>query len=196
MNAYDAIMTRRSARNYKPDMIEADKLEKLVNAGRYAPSGGNSQTNHFFVITDKAVIGKLVELAQAAFAKMEITEDTYVSLKASIAKSKEGGYSFCYNAPVLVVVANRKDYGNNIADTVAAIENMMIEANERNLGSCYINQLKWLNEEPEVLAYMRQLGMREDERVYGSVIFGYPQTEDGLPNREPLKRKGNEVTYI
>ena len=196
MDAYEAIMTRRSTRNYKPDMVEPEKMDRILNAGRFAPSGGNSQSNHFFVITDKAVIARLTELAQSAFAKMEITEDTYVSLKASIMKSKQGGYSFCYNAPVLVVVANRADYGNNIADTVAAIENMMIEANELNLGSCYINQLKWLNENPEIVACMRELGMREDERVYGSMIFGYPQTDDGLPVRQPLPRKGNEVTYV
>ena len=83
-----------------------------------------------------------------------------------------------------------------MADTVAAIENMMIEANELDLGSCYINQLNWLNEEPALLAYMKELGMKDDERVYGSVIFGYPQTDDGYPDRKPLERKGNEVTYI
>ncbi|MBQ9493123.1 MAG: nitroreductase [Oscillibacter sp.] len=196
MDAYEAIMTRRSTRNYKPDTVEPEKLDRIINAGRFAPSGGNSQSNHFFVITDKAALGRLAQLAQTAFAKMEIKEDTYASLKVSITKSKEGGYSFCYNAPVLVVVANQADYGNNIADSVAAVENMMVEANELDLGSCYINQLKWLNEDPEVVAYMRELGMRDNERVYASAIFGYPQTDDGLPVRQPLPRKGNEVTYI
>ena len=124
------------------------------------------------------------------------TKDTYASLKNSVMQSKKGGYVFCYNAPVLVVVANRKGYGNNIADCACAIENMMIAANALDLGSCWINQLKWLNEEPAILEYLRTLGLKEDERVYGSVIIGYPATTDSLPNRKLMPQKGNEVTYI
>jgi nitroreductase len=97
---------------------------------------------------------------------------------------------------VLVKRGGQKDYGNHMADTAIAIENMMIEANELNLGSCYINQLNWLNEDPALKKYMQTLGMKDTERVYGAVILGYPETENQLPNRTPLERKGNEVTYI
>ena len=196
MDAFEAIITRRSTRNFKPDTVEKVKLEKILEAGRYAPSGSNSQTNHFFLIQDPAVIAKLASLAEAAFAEMEITENTYVSLKNSITRAKKGGYVFSYNAPVLVIVANRKDYGNNMADCAVAIENMMIEANNLDLGSCWVNQLKWLNEDPGLLDYLYNLGLKENERVYGSVILGYPATDDGLPDRKPLERKGNKVTYI
>ena len=51
MDVYEAIISRRSTRNYKPDMVEPDKMDRILNAGRFAPSGGNSQSNHFFVIT-------------------------------------------------------------------------------------------------------------------------------------------------
>ena len=196
METYQAITTRRSTRNYRPDAVEPEKLEKVIDAGRRAPSGGNNQTNHFFVVSDREVLRRLADLTQEAFAKMEITEDTYASLKHSIVMSQRGGYVFCYNAPVLIIVANRKEYGNNMADCACAIENMMLEANDLKLGSCWINQLKWLNEEPSLLEYMRELGMKEDERVYGSVVIGYAATENGLPNRAPMRFKGNEVTYI
>lgn len=72
---------------------------------------------------------------------------------------------------------------------------MMLEANELDLGSCYINQLKWLNENEQLLAYMQHLGMKDDERVYGALSLGYPDTEDGKPERKPLKRSGNIVTW-
>jgi nitroreductase len=176
--------------------VEKEKLEQILAAARQAPSGGNNQTNHFLVIQSPDVLRKLAAMAQEAFAGMEITKDTYASLKNSVMQSKKGGYVFCYNAPVLVVVANRKGYGNNIADCACAIENMMIAANALDLGSCWINQLKWLNEEPAILEYLRTLGLKEDERVYGSVIIGYPATTDSLPNRKLMPQKGNEVTYI
>lgn len=196
MDAYEAIMTRRSTRRFKPDAVDPVLVEQVVEAGRYAPSGGNSQTNHFLVISDPAVLAELVTLVEQAFAKMELAEDAYVSLKASVALSKKGGYVFSYHAPVLVAIANQKDYGNNMADVACALENMMIAANALDLGSCYINQLKWLNEEPALLGRMRELGLADGERIYGALALGWPDTEDGLPVRTPLPRKGNTVTYI
>ena len=196
MDALEALVTRRSTRNYKPDPVEQEKLDKILEAGRQAPSGGNNQTSHFFVIRNREVLDKLIEMTEKAFSGMEITENTYASMKHSIAASKKGGYVFCYNAPVLIVVANRKNYGNNIADCACAIENMMVAANALDLGSCWINQLKWLNEETEIVEYLRGFGMKEDERVYGAVIIGYPATDSGLPNRNLMPLKGNKVTWI
>ena len=196
MEAQLAILTRRSTRNYKPDAVEDEKLEKILNAAKQAPSGGNNQTNHFLVIRNRDVIRKLIEMTETAFSKMEIAEDTYASLKYAISASKKGGYVFCYNAPVLIAVANRKGYSNNMADCACAIENMMIAANALDLGSCWINQLRWLNEEPVLVEYLQSLGMKEDERIYGAVIVGYPATDSGLPNRNLMVQKGNEVTYI
>ena len=196
MNTFENIITRRSTRKYLDKEVSQELLEKIIETGRYAPSGGNSQSNHFLVIQNKQIIDHLVKMVERAFSQMEITENMYRSLQNSINLSKKGGYVFCYNAPVLIIVANKKDYGNNQADCALALENMMLEANELDLGSCYINQLKWLNENQKILSYLQSLGMNEDERVYGSLIVGYPDTNDGKPLRKALPRKGNEVTWL
>ena len=196
MTTLEAIRTRRSTRRFSDKPVELEKLDKIVSAGRYAPSGGNSQTCHFIVVRNKEVLAKLAELAQSAFSKMEITEGMYKSIANSIRVSKKGGYIFHYDPDTLIIVANQKDYGNNIADTACALENMMIAANELDLGSVWINQLKWLNEDETLLEYERTLGLEENERIYGALAVGYPDTEDGLPCRKPLERTGNKVTYI
>lgn len=196
MNTYESIITRRSTRKYLDKEVSQELLKKIIETGRYAPSVGNSQSNHFLVIQNKQIIDHLVKMVERAFSQMEITENMYRSLQNSINLSKKGGYVFCYNAPVLIIVANKKDYGNNQADCALALENMMLEANELDLGSCYINQLKWLNEDQKILSYLQSLGMNEDERVYGSLIVGYPDTNDGKPLRKVLPRKGNEVTWF
>lgn len=196
MNTLEAINTRRSTRRFSGRPIEQDKLDKIISAGRYAPSGGNSQSCHFIVIRSKEVLVKLAELAQAAFAQMEVTEGMYRSIAHSINASKKGGYVFHYSPDCLIIVANRNDYGNNIADTACALENMMLAANELDLGSVWINQLRWLNEDETLLAYERSLGLEEDERIYGALAVGYADTADGLPERKPLERTGNKVTYI
>ena len=196
MNTLEAIKTRRSTRKFKARPVEMEKLQQIVEAGRFGPTGGNAQGNHFFVISKIETLMVLKELVQNAFAKMELRDDLYKSLKNSITLSRKGHYSFSYNAPVLIVVANKKDYGNNMADVACAVENMMLAANELDLGSCYINQLKWLNEEPSIRGYLGTLGLKEDERVYASVAIGYPDTETGLPNRAESPRVGNEVVFV
>lgn len=197
MDAYELITGRRSTRRFRTaEPVPEEMLNTIVEAGRYAPSGGNSQTTHFFVITDPSVLQELAELAMQAFAEMEITENTYASMAASISLSKKGGYVFHYGCPALIVTANKKDYGNNIADCACALENMMLMGTALGLGTCWINQLKWLNEDPAILAVFRKLGLQEDERIYGALAVGYADSESGLPESEPLPRKGNPVTWV
>lgn len=192
----DFMKSRRSTRKFKEEMVQEELIHQVVEAGRYAPSGGNSQSTHFIVIQKKQVLDNLAELVREEFAKMEILEDTYKSLVSSINASKKGNYVFHYNCPVLIVTANKKEYGNNIADCACALENMMLMANALDLGSVWINQLKWLNENPAILDAMKDLGMAEDERVYGALALGYADTQDGMPVRSSVERTGNRVTYI
>ena len=196
MDTKQAIMSRRSSRKFKDKAIDEKTLNEIIEAGRYAPSGGNSQTSRFFVIRDRKVLDQLVELVQDAFSKMEVYEGMYKSMATSITLSKTGNYVFHYNPPCLIVVANKKDYGNNLADVACALENMMILANDKDLGSCWINQLRWLNEDEKLLELFRSYGMKDDERIYGALALGYPDSEDGLPERRTIERKGNEVIYI
>lgn len=195
MEALEALLTRRSTRRFRPDAVEGEKLDLILRAAVQAPSGGNNQTSHFLVIRSKEIKDRLASMAEKAFAAMEPDENTYSSLRNAINASKRGGYVFHYNAPVLILVANKHDYSNNIADCACTLENMMIAANALDLGSCWVNQLKWLNEDAGINAYLSSLGLKEGERVYGGVVIGYPDTEDGMPNRQPTSRKGNEITF-
>ena len=194
MDAIVAILTRRSTRRFDNKIPDKELIQKVVNAGRYAPSGANSQTSHFIVITNKEVLKGIAELVQEEFAKMEISEDMYVSLKGSINASKKGDYVFHYNAPVLIVIANKKGYGNAIADSSCALENMMIAANAFDLGSCWINQLHWLDDNERIRAFLEGYGLKKDETITGGLALGF--SENGLPNRKPLDRKGNVVTWV
>ena len=196
MTAEECIRTRRSTRKYLQKPVEGELLNRVLEAGRYAPSGGNNQSTHLIVIKSRKVLDELAAQVKQEFSRMEVTEGMYASLAGAIRASKGEHYVFHYDAPVLIVVANKKDYGNNMADCACLLENMMLMANALDLGSCWINQLKWLNENETLLTSMRALGLAEDERVYGALALGYPDTENGLPNRAALPRKGNPVTVI
>lgn len=196
MEVYEAIKTRRSTRIFDKKEVERDKANQLIEAGRFAPSGGNSQSTHFIVIQSEKILTELAELVKEEFAKMDVTDGMYRSLVASINAAKKGNYVFHYHAPILIIMANKADYGNNIADCACALENMMLMANALDLGSCWINQLKWLNQNERVVAFLKQLGLKDDEIVCGSLSVGYPKSESGLPNRQVSKRTGNPVTFV
>ena len=196
MNAFELIQSRRSTRAFT-DQKPADELvDQIVEAARLAPSGGNSQSTHLIVISNAGILTELAQLVETTFAHMEVTAGMYRSLVNSIKASKRGGYVFHYNAPVLIVACNKRNYGNAMADTACALQNAMLMANELNLGSCWINQLRWLADEPEIASYMTDLGMATTETVCGAVAIGYADTPDGLPIRMPLPRIGNPVTYV
>ena len=56
MDAIDAILTRRSVRNYKEENISDEILDKIIEAGFSAPSAGNQQPWHFIKIDDKEIL--------------------------------------------------------------------------------------------------------------------------------------------
>ena len=194
MDAFTAINTRRSTRRMKPDLPDKKLIEQVIEAGRRAPSGGNSQTTHMLVITKPEILQMLRKIVASEFARMNYGPSTYASLKHSIEASKKGDYIYDYSAPVLIVTANRKGYGNAMADSACALENMMIATNALNLGACWINQLHWLDEHAAVRNVLEELGLRPDETITGGLILGFGLS--GEPNREELLRTGNPVTWI
>lgn len=196
MDAIEAILTRRSTRLFSNRAVEKEKVDKIIECGRFAPSGVNLQLTKFLVIQSKSVLNDLAALVQEEFAKLTIGPETSKVLAHSINMAKQGKYVFHYDPPVFIVTANKVDADNNIADCACTVENMMVAANALGLGSCYINQLRRLNENPVVCAYMQRLGLEENERVYASVSLGYADSRDGLPARNPLPRTGNPVVYL
>lgn len=186
------IQRRRSVRKYLPEQISDQELSLILEAGRFAPSGSNHQTTHFLVLQNAEILRDLQKVVEQEFAGMDLAANAYSSMKASVEQSKKGGYEFFYRAPTLVVVANRKGYGNAMADCSTALENMMLAAASLKIGSCWINQLRWLNEDEAVVAFLEKLGLGKDEIVCGSLSLGYSDQKE-LP---PLGRKGNPVTYV
>lgn len=69
---------------------------------------------------------------------------------------------------------------------------MMFKAAELQIGSCWINQLHWLDENPVVREKLLSLGLCDDETVTCSVVFGYPKVQ---PKTE-VKRTGNVITIV
>src|SRR5512136_2847570 len=55
MSLIDVVLNRRSIRSYEPKEIPKDVLDKILEAGRQAPSAANQQPWHFIVLTDSEI---------------------------------------------------------------------------------------------------------------------------------------------
>lgn len=149
MDVLDVIMTRRSIRSFESRPVGKDLLEKIVEAGRRAPSGMNSQKWHFTVVTNPEVIREIGHYVQ------------------------ENEISICYDAPVFIMVSYED--GNPFApfDTSCALENMMLASHALGLGSVWINRI---NKNEEKAYMMSPFGVPDNHRVYGCLAVGYPSS--------------------
>lgn len=186
------ILSRRSTRAYKPEQIEPEHLDMILKAGLYAPSGSNSQSWHFLVIQDQAVLKKLNEDVRELFLNWNTDANTYKAIVSSKQRAKRSDFSFYYEAPTLVVVSNERDYSNGMADSACALENMFLAAHSLSIGSCWINQLTWLKDNPDIHSRLVKLGMPETHTICGSAALGYAAGEE----RPAADRKPNRVTYV
>ena len=119
MDFQDAIRTRRSIRAYKPDPIEPEKLDRILEAGRLAPSACNLQPWHFVLVTDPA------------------TRKQFKSVYKQL---------WLYDAPVILVICadppkawkrwDGQEYWQ--VDCAIAMQNMISAATAQGLGTCWI----------------------------------------------------------
>lgn len=187
-----AILSRRSIRKYKPIQVSEEELSIMLEAGLYAPSGGNCQYTRFTVIQKPEVLNGLKRIVEQEFSRMEITEGLYKSKVHAIQMAKKGGYDFIYNAPTLIIVTNKRGHGNAMADSAAAIENILLAATSMNIGTCWINQLTWLSDNAVLREYVKELGIGGDEVICGSIAVGYSDQ----PQAKAQPRKEDRIRFI
>ena len=115
------IEERRSIRKYEDKMIPKEIIEKIVEAGTFAPSGMGRQSSIIIAITNKDVRDKLSKL------------------NAKIMGENTDPF---YGAPVVLVVLAKKDIPTHIYDGSLVMENLMLAANSLGIGSCWIHRAK------------------------------------------------------
>ncbi len=123
MNLYDLILSRRSIRQFKPEPISRPILEKLVNAGRLAPSAGNLQPLEFIVVDEKKISKEIFSCLKWA---------AYIAPEGN---PKPGHEPVAYIITLVNLKIREKDYEH---DAGAAIENMILTAWEEGIGSCWL----------------------------------------------------------
>jgi nitroreductase len=174
---------RRSTRRFTDKQISPEQLDALLDAAIWAPSGGNSQSWLFTAIQNKDVILHLNELVQEGFQHW-VPDDDYPGKLRMKKASQQEGYNFYHQAPTLIIASNRPNYENAMADCALALENIFLAAQSLGLGSCYINQLHWLRDDPGVRAYLLELGIPKEHTICSSAAIGFIEVESTAPIRK------------
>lgn len=165
MEVFEAIKTRRSIRRYKPDMVPDELLDRIIEAGLYAASGMNRQSTIILKITDKALRDELSRMNAAGMGR---DSDPF------------------YGAPAVLVVLASKDIPTYIYDGSLAMGNMMLEAHELGLGSCWIHRAKEEFSSAEGRALLEKLGVKGNYEGIGHLIVGYADGDyPAAPPRNP-----------
>ena len=168
----EAIISRRSCKNFKSDPVPREIVEQVVRAGLYAPSGGNRQPVKIIAVTEKTTRDQLSRL-----------NSKYDSA---------GRADPFYGAPVVLAVVVDKSIPTALNDGSLALGNMLLAAHALGIGSCWIHRAREVFEDGEAIALLRSLGLEGDYLGIGHCVLGYPVESAGAP----LPRKENRVFYI
>lgn len=165
MNDVIKCMTRRrSVRKFRDEQIAPDKLEAILKAGLYAPSGMNRQSPVMLVIQDKAVIEKLSQLNALIMGR---DCDPF------------------YAAPTVVVVLADKNVPTHVEDGSLVMGNLMNAAFSVGVDSCWIHRARQVFDTEYGRQLLREHGISDDYVGIGNCILGYRDCE--LPEAHEIR---------
>jgi len=183
MNVEQAVLKRRSIRSYHEKSVSDGDLEKIVSAGRWAPNAGPYAMS---VIRDKDLMARVNEKTLEA---MLASGDEFTVGRASLP-----GYLPLYGAPVAIVLSAPADAPLGPLNCAVAAQNMLLQATELGLGSCFIRSLTHSLNKPANAELAREAGVPDGYLMQCGVVFGYTDDETKFRRLDPAPK--GEVSYI
>lgn len=158
------LLERRSIRKYKDTPVPAELLDKVLEAGTFAPTGMNRQTPVMVAVTDK----QTRDLLERENAKV-MGDETKKPF---------------YGAPAVIVVFYNPDVFTSLEDGCLVMGNLLNAAYAVGLGSCWIHRAKEAFQTETGKALMKKWGIPENYVGVGNCILGYA---DETPQAKPRK---------
>jgi nitroreductase len=156
---------RRSIRAYTDKMPPPVSIERIIEAGTYAPNGLGRQSAIIIAVTNREI------------------RDRMSGLNAAILGSTADPF---YGAPVALMVLADRSIPTYIYDGSLVMGNMLNAAHSEGLGACWIHRAKEMFEHEEGKKLLKKLGIDGDYEGIGICIVGCPSDEE-LPHPRPRK---------
>jgi nitroreductase len=170
MEILEVIKSRRSIRRFEKKEIPEEIVDKLSEALIWAPSAGNLQSRKFYFVFNQEIKEKLVRAA--------LEQDFIAQAPLVIVGCSDDKISFRYG-----------ERGKNlysICDVATSIQNLMLLAAEKGLGTCWVGAF----DEKEV---SKILNLPENLRPIAIVPVGYPAEK---PEAPPRVSKAEAVKFL
>ena len=178
------IRNRRSTRSFTEQQIESSNLEVILEAAKYAPTGGGAQPWFFSVIQNKELIEEL------SSASKEVAKNHAVEQIRARANIKE--FNTFYSAPAVIVISGVEQHPWSAADCAAAAQNILLAAESLGLGACWVNFGLFVFGSEKGEHYKKMLNLPEGYKPFYSVALGYRKGD--APVAAP--RKEGTVSYV
>lgn len=182
MEFAEVVRHRHSVREFQPDPLPRDLLERLVQAAALAPSAANEQPWRFYV-TQGPVRDRVVELLGQS------TSYLGEYLNALGPEKKERAirwFTSLGDAPVVMVVAMRRaddDFMrlNRLIGVGAALENLLLAATDEGVASCNVTFSFWIRDE-----LARELDLPQEYEIVSLVALGWPTDEEPIAPKHDM----------
>ncbi len=155
------LLNRRSCRKFLPTAVEREQIDRIVQAGLYAPSGKGQQSPAIIIVTNPDVRRRLSVL------NAEILD--------------RPNFDPFYAAPVFLIVLARTDCPHRQIDGTLTLGNMMNAATAEGLGSCWIHRCRETFERPEWQAWLSEVGLDPEHTYEGVGFLALGQPDGALP---------------
>lgn len=211
-----AVFERRSVRNFKQKPVPDPLIRRVLEAGRFAPSGGNCQPWRFIVITDRDLIQQMDEATWAAASGLNAVynDDEQIAVVAQMAEQTPGGFDpravqggmgaiadksllASLGAPcVILLAADRRAIGGAELAMGIAGQNMNLVANSLGIKACWVGFLTM-----GLGPIADKIDLGPNWRVVSTLVLGWPRfKQEGVVAREyrPVTwlREGSDASEV
>jgi nitroreductase/NAD-dependent dihydropyrimidine dehydrogenase PreA subunit len=183
------LRNRRSIRNYRSKGVPQETLQKLINQARYAPTGHNTQTVEWLVVSDRDELNSLIALVGDWMRWMLVNMSGFalsMHMDKAIERVDGGEDVVLRGAPALIVAhASRDDMMAPTSCTIA-LTHLELAATGMELGCCWAG---YFNAAVTSFPPMKKaLGLPDGHQCFGAMMLGYPTYRyHRLPERRAPK---------
>ena len=165
---------RRSIRKYLDKKVEKEKLDKIIEAGIYAPNPGGRQGTKIIMLDNKKVIEKIgiinANCENRNWNGMKVS-DEQPSIIDDL--SIKNGFYDCSALGIVCIQKARKTLVNQIGSAFVCAQNMVLEAYDLGVSSCIVGRAEATFEHPEMAKLLKKWNLDDEYMPLVFVCLGY-----------------------
>jgi nitroreductase len=180
----DIIKARHSIRKYTDEQIRREDLDKILEAGNFAPNAGGGQRSMMVAIHNKELAAHVGRMNLAKFDRSRLAGG-FVSKEQPSTIDDPSIKNGFYDAPTVVCIFAQSNFMFHTADAYCMADHMILQATELGIASCIISRGEETFDSEEGRRLMKEWDVPENYSCQCFVILGYLDGEQ--PHSRPRK---------